>query len=91
MWKEYWADVDVVFNLLDKKTRECSNYEEPTLEEIEAIVNELKISKATYGPLTIDLIKLGGKKITQLIHRCILKCVRLNTLPEILRVEKIAW
>jgi hypothetical protein len=88
-WKEYWALVDEVFMLLDQKTRECAVYEEPTLEEIEDIVDALKITKATYGPLTIDLVKLAGKKITALIHRCILKCVKLNTLPEALRIEKI--
>ena len=90
LWQEYWSTVDEVFDLLDEKTQKCMVCEEPTLEEIEGIIDNLEISKATYGPITIDLIKLGGKKIVRLVHRCILKCMRLNTLPKLLRKEKIS-
>ena len=89
IWKEYWLLVDEIFTLMDERTRSCAVAEEPTLEEIELIVKNLKVSKATYGCLTIDLVKLGGRKIVELIHRCILKCIRLNTIPNLFREEKM--
>ena len=46
-------------------------------------------SKSCYGPLTIDLAKLGGKRFSSLIHRCILQCFRQNVLPSLLREEKM--
>ena len=89
MWREYWSLVDEVFSLMDKRTRLSGIVEEPTFTEIETIIKDLKTNKATYGCLTIDLVKLGGKKLAEVIHRCILKCIRLNTLPVIFREEKM--
>ena len=65
LWRKYWLLVDEVFALLDKQTKQDEKFEEPSLSEIQSIVNGLKITKATYGPLTIDLVKLGGMKITK--------------------------
>ena len=61
VWKEYWSLVDDVFKLMDKRTRKCGVVEEPTFAEIELIIKDLKNTKATYGCLTIDLVKLGGR------------------------------
>ena len=89
LWKEYWVLIDEVFALLDQKAKQNEEYEEPSFSEIQSIIDELKITKATYGPLTIDLVKLGGIKITKLIHRCILRCIRENKLPDVFREEKM--
>ena len=89
LWREYWMLVDEVFSLLDSQTKQDEEYEEPSFSEIEGIVNQLKITKASYGPLTIDLVKLGGMKITKLIHRCVLRCIRENKLPDVFREEKM--
>ena len=39
--------------------------------------------------MSIDLVKLGGKKLNRLIYRCILLCYRNNVLPDDLRQEKM--
>ena len=49
----------------------------------------MKSSKATYGPMTIDLVQLCGIKILKVIHRCAVLCFRNNVLPEELREEKL--
>ena len=89
LWKKYWTVVDEVFDLLDKHTKQSEDYEVPSYDEIEQIIKELKPTKGTYGPLTIDLVKLGGTKITKLIHRCIVKCIRENQLPDVFREERM--
>ena len=89
VWREYWSLVDDVFDLMDERTQQSGILEEPTFEEIETIIKNLKVNKATYGCLTIDLVKLGGKKLAEVIHRCILKCVRLNQIPTLFREEKL--
>ena len=57
--------------------------------EIDDIIKNMQVSKASYGSLSIDLTKLCGKKISCLIHRCILMCFRTNALPVQLREEKM--
>ena len=89
VWVEYWSLVDDVFSLMDERTKRSGILVEPTLAEIEDIIKDLKVSKATYGCLSIDLVKLGGRKLAQVIHRCILKCVRLNQIPTLFREEKM--
>ena len=89
VWRKYWVLVDEVFSLMDERTRLSGIVEEPTFDEIESIIKDLKTCKATYGCMSIDLVKLGGKKLAEVIHRCILKCIKLNTLPLIFREEKL--
>ena len=90
IWKEYWQCVDEVFDLIDDITRNQYNPDdEPRFDEIEKIVNELKESKATYGPMSIDLVKLCGSKMTEVIYRCILLCFRRNVSPEKFQIEKM--
>ena len=89
IWKEYWMLVDEVFNLMDQVTKRSGTIEEPTIDEIIDIIHGLDKSKATYGILSIDMVKLGGEALAAVIHRCILKCIRLNTIPAIFREEKM--
>ena len=90
LWQEYWSCVDEVFNLIDDITRHQYNPEdEPRFDEIEKIVKELKESKATYGSMSIDLVKLCGSTMTEVIHRCILLCFRENVFPEKFQIEKM--
>ena len=60
-----------------------------TENEIEGIIKGMNSTKANYGTLSIDLAKLCGKKISSLIHRCILRCYRENVLPSLFREEKM--
>ena len=90
IWIQYWRYVDEVFELIDNITREEYDLEdEPRFDEIEKIVHELKESKATYGSMSIDLVKLCGKKVTEVIYRCILLCFRRNVFPTKFQIEKM--
>ena len=90
LWQEYWSCVDEVFALIDEITKnEYNPDDEPRLEEIEKIVTELKESKASYGPMTIDLVKLCSSTMTKVIYRCILLCFRRNVFPEKFQIEKM--
>ncbi len=91
IWEEYWKQIDETFNIISRKT--MNGYEqtsEPTEAEIGKIIGELQTRKACYGPMTIDMVKLGGDKIVKLVHRCILMCYRQNILPDKLREEKMS-
>ena len=82
--------MDEVFDLIDNITMNQYNAEdEPKFDEIEKIVNELKESKATYGPLSIDLVKLCSDTMTKVIHRCVLLCFKQNVFPEKFQIEKM--
>ena len=90
VWQEYWKCVDDVFDLINDVTGvEYDPELEPKLDEVVKIINEMKETKATYGPMTIDLVKLCGRKMARTIHRCILMCYRKNVFPECLQVEKM--
>ena len=90
VWSEYWSVVDQVFNAIDKVSKDVYEVErEPTVDEIDVIIKGMNSSKANYGTLSIDLAKLCGKKISSLIHRCILLCFRKNVLPSLFREEKM--
>ena len=89
VWKEYWNLVDEVFNLMDQVTSKCAIIEEPTLADIMNIIHDLDRNKATYGVLSIDLVKMGGEPLAAVIQRCIVKCIRLNTIPALFREEKM--
>ena len=90
VWEDYWETVDEVFDLINEITiNSYSAEDEPTFDEIDEIIKAMKVSKASYGSLSIDLTKLGGEKISRLIYRCILQCFKQNILPSALRVEKM--
>lgn len=90
IWQEYWCCIDEVFDKIDglTKSQYCPE-DEPKYEEIEKIVKDLKEVKASYGVMTIDLVKLCGEKMVQLVYRCILMCFRMNIFPETLQKEKL--
>ena len=90
VWQDYWTVVDQIFQLIDSITIDIYNKEdEPSEDDIKSIVDKMKPSKASYGSLSIDLAKLGGMKISSLIHRCILACFRKNMIPNLFREEKM--
>ena len=90
IWEEYWMCIDEVFDQIDQLTKNQYNIEdEPKYEEIEEIIKDLKEVKATYGDMTIDLVKLCGEKMVQVIYRCILVCFQKNVFPEVLQTEKM--
>ena len=90
MWSDYWRLIDETYELINEKTRlKYELTDEPTEAEIFKIISEMETKKACYGPMTIDLVKLGGEKIFRVIHRCIVMCVRQNVLPTKLREEKM--
>ena len=89
IWREYWSLVDEVFLLMDEVTKKSVVVEEPTVAEVVDIIHGLNKTKSTYGVLSIDLVKLGGEALATVIHRCIVKCIRLNTIPALFREEKM--
>ncbi len=89
-WNEYWGFIDQTFNLIDSLTSKMYNVsDEPVQGDIDKIIQELNSSKSSYGNMSIDLVKLGGVKLSQIIFRCILMCYRKNILPDALRDEKM--
>ena len=65
--------IDELYHQIDRLTiGEYDVNDEPKYEEIERIVGELKESKASYGPMSIGLVKLCDKKMVGVIYRCIL-------------------
>ena len=88
IWKEYWMQVDELFDIIDHATKYAKAHE-PNEGEIVKIFNEMNPKKASYGPMTIDLMKLGGEKMFKVVHRCIVMCIRNNVLPDQLREEKM--
>ena len=90
VWIEYWNTVGQVFDAINKVTENVYDVNcEPTDDDIKAILKGMNSSKTNYGTLSIDLAKLCGKKISSLIHRCILVCFRQNVLPSLFREEKM--
>jgi hypothetical protein len=83
-WDRYWMCVNEVFELIDHVTIDMYNSDdEPKLSEIEEIVKGLlKESKASYGSMSIDLVKLCDVTMVHIIHRCILMCFQQNVFPD---------
>ena len=60
--QKYWRCVDETFELINDVTlNKYSADEEPTESEITKIISEMQTKKSSYGSLSIDLAKLGGK------------------------------
>ena len=90
VWKKYWMSIDKLYHQIDRLTiGEYDASDEPKYEEIERIIGELKESKASYGPMSIDLVKLCDKKMVGVIYRCILMCFRRNMFPEVFQNERM--
>ena len=90
IWKDYWKVVDEIFDMIDIITDNMYSIDdEPTFEEIDTIIREMSANKSSFGSLSIDLAKLGGKKISHFIYRCILICFQRNVIPDVLRKEKM--
>ncbi len=89
IWMEYWSCVDMVHNLLYR----ISAYDEskliPKKEEIFKIIQNLNAQKSVNGEMTIDLVKLGGEKVWNMIVRCIMYLAEDESLPLLMRVEKM--
>ena len=66
LWQDYWKLVGEVFQMIDGRTMVSKVKEESTLSEIVDIIHKLDIKKASYGFLSIDLVKLGGAKLGNL-------------------------
>ena len=49
----------------------------------------MKSGKAVKGDMAIDLVKLGGERLWDVIYRCILWCYEAENLPLELRIEKL--
>ena len=90
VWQEYWKIIDEIFEIINSKTlHKYDINQEPTEGEIDSIIRCMDSKKTNYGTLSIDLAKLCGKRISSLIHRCILACFRQNVIPTLLREQKM--
>ena len=90
VWQDYWKVIDDVFEIINSITlHKYDANEEPKEDEIDAIIRNMDSKKTNYGTLSIDLAKMCGRKISSLIHRCILTCFKQNIIPSLLREQKM--
>ena len=90
VWQDYWKIIDEIFERINSITlNKYDINEEPKENDIDSIIKSMDSKKANHGTLSIDLAKLCGRKISSLIHRCILACFRQNVVPSLLREQKM--
>ena len=77
-WEEYWKYVIGIYEMISENEK-VSILEGPTFEEIDQIINELDISKAVYGSMSIELLKIGGVDLRKLVHRSVLITISIKT------------
>ena len=88
-WEKYWTYIDEIYNLIYDHTSDCKEDVIPLREDIFKIIQSLNAKKAVCGSMTIDLVKLGGEKIWDLIFRCVVCLVEAEKLPVDMRIEKM--
>ena len=90
VWKRYWKCVDDIYIILgDLNSGEYGESTKPIKEDIHKLISSMKSGKAVKGDMTIDLVKLGGERLWDVIYRCILWCYKAENLPLELRIEKL--
>lgn len=90
VWRKYWKCVDDVYNVLcDLNSGESGESTKPLREDIHRLISNLKCGKAVNGDMTIDLVKLGGEKLWDVIYRCIDWCYQAENVPLEMRIEKM--
>ena len=87
-WEEYWKYIVDIYEIISKNEKE-SIVVGPTFEEINRIIDELDKSKAVYGSMSIELLKIGGVSLRKLIHRCVYLCFISSEIPSEFRIEKM--
>ena len=89
IWQRYWACVDDVYSLISDLSSRDTGKVIPKKEDIFRIIMSLNAKKAVNGSMTIDLVKLGGEKVWDLIFRCIKCFVEAENIPIKMRIEKM--
>lgn len=90
IWKKYWKCIDDVYDILGVlNSGEESGSTKPIREEIHKLISSLKSGKAVRGDMTIDLVKLGGERLWDVIYRCICWCYEAENVPLEMRIEKM--
>ena len=87
-WEEYWSYCMKIYDMISQKEI-INTMEGPTFEEINMIINDLDISKAVYGTMSIELVKMAGVNFRKLIHRCVSLCFECSEIPDEFRIEKM--
>ena len=89
IWHKYWQVVDDVYQMLRKVNSSNSEDNKPVREDIFRLIRNLKTGKAVNGNMSIDLVKLGGEKLWDLIFRCVCWCFEAEEIPLDMRIEKM--
>ena len=87
-WECYWDCIDGIYELISYKESDDIK-PGPTQKEIDDIINQLDGSKAVFGNMKINLVKMCGEGIRQVIHRCIVACFESCQLPDEFKIEKM--
>ena len=87
-WEEYWEYVVNIYEMISQKEK-MSAMEGPSLEEINAIIDNLDKTKSVHGTMSIELVKKSGENFRKLVHRCVHLCFISNEIPDEFRIEKM--
>ena len=88
VWKLYWNNIKVIFEMIEKKSM-IADTDEPKWEEINDIIKSLDNNKSVMGEINNDLIKLGGKVMVDKIFKCICRSFNQNNVPDKFRIERM--
>ena len=89
IWKKYWRCVDEIYSILKDVNSFDNESTRPDKDEIFGLIRNMNAGKSVNGDMTIDLVKLGGEKLWDLIYRCICWCYETEEIPIEMRIEKM--
>ena len=90
LWNRYWRCVDEIYQLLGEVNGGfASESTKPDRKEFFNLIRSMNPGKSVYRDMSIDLVKLGGEKLWDLIYRCICWCYEAEEIPLEMRIEKM--
>ena len=81
-------EVDRVFELIARK--EGDDVEEPTLDEIRNLINDVNSKKSVLGEMTGDLVKLVHGPMVKVMFNFVRKCLFEEDVPMDVKIERMA-
>ena len=88
-WEEYWDHVVKIYDMISEQEVFKDGIDEPTFEEISAIMDKLDKTKAVHGSMSIELLRGTGKNFRKAVYRCVMLCYRRREMPDEFRIEKM--
>ena len=88
-WEEYWDHVVKIYDMISEQEVFKDGIDEPTFEEISAIMDKLDKTKAVHGSMSIELLRGTGKNFRKAVYQCVMLCYRRREMPDEFRIEKM--